>query len=244
MAKSVFLNDSDVCVVGGGPAGLAAAIALRLEGFTVNVFDCAVPPIDKACGEGLMPDSLAALEAFGVKVPQGVGFPFRGVCFVDGKSRVAADFPNGNAIGLRRTVLHTLLVERAAMLGVGLHWGVKEPHSSGVVIAADGQNSQIETRCRVGQNQARGAALWLPAPLQNIAVVTVHGVALGQALPALHHAYRGVRNRSSASLRRSEVAAQRRIGGVSRSARALVFRRACFKRNGRGDSIQDTTKCI
>ena len=34
----------DVYVVGGGPAGLAAAIALRMQGFTVTLTDCAVPP--------------------------------------------------------------------------------------------------------------------------------------------------------------------------------------------------------
>src|SRR5260221_10070000 len=50
----------DVGVVGGGPAGLAAAIALQLRGFRVFVAAGMRPPIDKACGEGLMPDSVAA----------------------------------------------------------------------------------------------------------------------------------------------------------------------------------------
>ena len=46
---------TDVFVIGGGPAGLAAAIAARGRGFRVLVADGAQPPIDKACGEGLLP---------------------------------------------------------------------------------------------------------------------------------------------------------------------------------------------
>ncbi len=151
-----FLRDADACVVGGGPAGLAAAIALRIEGFSVALLDCAVPPIDKACGEGLMPDSIDALKRLGIHVPVSAGFPFRGVRFVDAHSSVAADFPNGTAIGLRRTALHQLLTERAREAGVSLHWGCKgvrwtpegmlvdgELLKSKLVVGADGQNSLI-----------------------------------------------------------------------------------------------------
>jgi flavin-dependent dehydrogenase len=53
-------RSTDVFITGGGPAGLAAAIAARGRGFDVTVADCAIPPIDKACGEGIMPDGLAA----------------------------------------------------------------------------------------------------------------------------------------------------------------------------------------
>jgi menaquinone-9 beta-reductase len=147
---------ADVCVIGGGPAGLAAAIALRRQGFTVTLTDCAVPPIDKTCGEGLLPDSIAGLDELGVAIPSGVGFRFRGVRFTDGESSVVADFPNGAGIGLRRTVLHNLLVERAQEVGVSLSWGAKGTRAGAagilmneammkpqLVVGADGQNSQI-----------------------------------------------------------------------------------------------------
>jgi len=41
---------TDVFVVGGGPAGLALAIAARQRGLSVVVADGANPPIDKTCG--------------------------------------------------------------------------------------------------------------------------------------------------------------------------------------------------
>ncbi|MFL6354464.1 MAG: NAD(P)/FAD-dependent oxidoreductase [Bryobacteraceae bacterium] len=156
----------DVCVVGGGPAGLAAAIALRMRGFSVMLMDCAVPPIDKTCGEGLLPDSIAGLQELGVAIPSGVGFRFRGVQFTEGDCSVAADFPNGRGIGLRRTVLHNLLVERAQEVGVSLLWGANrirleeggivvdekriEPQ---LVLAADGQNSRIRRHAGLDQRK-------------------------------------------------------------------------------------------
>lgn len=39
-------------IIGGGPAGLAAAIALRQKGIDCMVVETLEPPIDKCCGEG------------------------------------------------------------------------------------------------------------------------------------------------------------------------------------------------
>jgi flavin-dependent dehydrogenase len=112
----------DVLVVGGGPAGLAAAIAARQHGLSVLVADGAAPPIDKACGEGLMPDGIEALRELGVTIPEQQAQRFRGIRFVNGKQRAEAVFPRGEACGVRRTVLHELLIERAAASGVELAW--------------------------------------------------------------------------------------------------------------------------
>ena len=48
---------ADVFVVGGGPAGLVAAIAACRQGLSVIVADGADHPIDKPCGEGLIPET-------------------------------------------------------------------------------------------------------------------------------------------------------------------------------------------
>jgi 2-polyprenyl-6-methoxyphenol hydroxylase-like FAD-dependent oxidoreductase len=117
-----MVNSAEVVVVGGGPGGLAAAIAARLQGFDVAVLDAAKPPIDKACGEGLMPDSRAALAELGVDIQPEHGAPFEGIRFVDGARRVEAYFPSGIGVGVRRPVLHSKLIERAEALGVRLFW--------------------------------------------------------------------------------------------------------------------------
>ena len=48
----------DLIVAGGGPVGLMTAVLARLSGLDVAVVEQRSGPIDKACGEGLMPDAL------------------------------------------------------------------------------------------------------------------------------------------------------------------------------------------
>jgi 2-polyprenyl-6-methoxyphenol hydroxylase-like FAD-dependent oxidoreductase len=91
------------------------------------VADGAKPPIDKACGEALMPDAIAALERLGVSVPAAEACPVRGVRFLtSGLSSglsAEADFPPGNGgLSIRRTALHRIMTERAAGMGVDLLW--------------------------------------------------------------------------------------------------------------------------
>lgn len=139
--------DTDVLVVGGGPAGLAAAIAARRKGFSVAVVDAGMPPIDKACGEGLMPDALSALAELGVKIPSELGVSFRGIRFVGEDISVEAEFPWGNGLALRRTALHQILVDAATQAGVELHWGAPSAElSDGTarwIIGADGHASRV-----------------------------------------------------------------------------------------------------
>jgi menaquinone-9 beta-reductase len=151
-----MFQGTDVFVIGGGPAGLAAALAARQRGLTVTVADGAEPPIEKACGEGLMPDALAALRALGVSLSESEGVAFRGIRFLEGPSGVQADFPTGRGIGLRRLALHRKMVEQARDAGVSLLW--KTPVSAlcaeGVVaggkvvrsrwvVGADGMRSRV-----------------------------------------------------------------------------------------------------
>ena len=139
---------TDVFIIGGGPAGLAAAIAARQHGFDVVVADGARPPIDKPCGEGLMPDGRVALAQLGVFVPEADSHPFRGISFISGGLRVAASFPNGAGIGVRRTVLHSLMIAKAEALGVSLLWQtpVTGLHADGVLLG----KQRIRSRWIVG----------------------------------------------------------------------------------------------
>jgi menaquinone-9 beta-reductase len=153
--------ETDVLVVGGGPAGLAAAIASRRKGLRVMVVDGGHPPIDKACGEGLMPEAVRALAELGVRIPAGTGGVFRGVRFVSEHTTVEAICPfayapSGHGLGLRRTVLHQILVDAAIEAGVELRWNtpVTGLTSDGAIlgedhvtcrwlIGADGGNSHV-----------------------------------------------------------------------------------------------------
>lgn len=137
---------TDIFVVGGGPAGLAAAIAARRKGFSVTVADPIVPPADKACGEGLMPDALAALSNLGRSVSAADSFPFWGIRFLDRGTAVDAKFPVGCVRGVRRTTLHRMLVDRAEALGVLLRWGARvdlRDLRCGWIVGADGENSLV-----------------------------------------------------------------------------------------------------
>ena len=57
---------TDILIVGAGPAGCAAAITLALAGRRVLLIDQHDFPRDKVCGDGLIPDSMQALERLGV----------------------------------------------------------------------------------------------------------------------------------------------------------------------------------
>lgn len=109
----------DLLVIGGGPAGLATAVRARLAGLEVAVLDRSAPPIDKACGEGLMPDAVARLREIGVE-PE--GRPFRGIRYFDGPEMAEGLFPQSGGLGVRRLDLHRALVARAEEVGVQLAW--------------------------------------------------------------------------------------------------------------------------
>jgi flavin-dependent dehydrogenase len=144
-----LLNSTDVFIVGGGPAGLAAAIASRQRGLRVVVADGGQPPIDKACGEGLMPDGLAALGRLGVQLSLADAYPFRGIRFVSSSSSADALFPNQECgLAVRRTVLHRVMIARAVQMGAELLWNAPVAGISceGVYVA----NSFIQARWIVG----------------------------------------------------------------------------------------------
>ncbi|MFC8597633.1 NAD(P)/FAD-dependent oxidoreductase [Isoptericola sp. NPDC057191] len=106
--------DTDVLVVGGGPVGLAAAIEARRDGWGVVVLEPRAAPVDKACGEGLMPGTLAAVRRLGVD-PE--GRPLAGISYRQGGVVADHRFDRGVGRGVRRTVLQGALHEAATAAG-------------------------------------------------------------------------------------------------------------------------------
>jgi flavin-dependent dehydrogenase len=147
---------TDVFVIGGGPAGLAAAIAARKKGFDVTVADGGKPPIDKACGEGLMPDAITALADLGIEIQASEGKAFRGIRFISGETNAAAYFQRGFGIGVRRTVLHQRMIEEAERCGVKLLWSTPISGLSADGILAEGE--LIRARWIIGADGGRSLA--------------------------------------------------------------------------------------
>ncbi|HXC95500.1 MAG TPA: NAD(P)/FAD-dependent oxidoreductase [Edaphobacter sp.] len=175
-------TQSDVTIVGAGPAGLACAIASARQGLRVDLIDAVEPPIDKACGEGLMPDSLQALTAIGVDFEKDLSrfetHCIHGIRFLAEHATSEATFPHGVGRGIRRTILHQILLERAASLGVRFHWknsvqGIT-PITEGAfihtnwqtfltrfVVGADGPQSRVAVWAGLTQDNLRSRRIGL-----------------------------------------------------------------------------------
>lgn len=154
-AKSGTDVDADLLVVGGGPVGLVTALYAALAGMSVVVLESRPGPVDKACGEGLMPSALQRLASLGVD-PSGHAFSGIGYNDTHGR-RVTAQFPahSGQGRGVRRTELNRALAQRSAAVGVqvlqqraeevqqGLDWVQSGGVRARWLAAADGLHSPI-----------------------------------------------------------------------------------------------------
>ncbi len=113
MVASVY----DLLVAGGGPVGLATALYAERAGLLVAVVEPRAQPVDKACGEGLMPGAVAALRDLGIRP---VGRTFRGIRYLAGRHQATADFRTGPGLGVRRVALQQSLAAAVSARGIAV----------------------------------------------------------------------------------------------------------------------------
>ncbi|HET6211636.1 MAG TPA: FAD-dependent oxidoreductase, partial [Micromonosporaceae bacterium] len=115
--------DTDVLVVGGGPAGAAAAIRLHRSGLEVTLVDKAAFPRDKICGDGLTTGALRLLEDLGLQPDAVASWQVVDDVVVRSPSGREVTFPLPRDAGTyaavaRRTDLDAALLDVARRAGV------------------------------------------------------------------------------------------------------------------------------
>ncbi|OFW03897.1 MAG: hypothetical protein A3I61_07600 [Acidobacteria bacterium RIFCSPLOWO2_02_FULL_68_18] len=165
----------EVLVVGAGPSGSVAALALARGGARVRLVDRASFPRAKLCGDTVNPGALSLLDRLGVGAAvRAQARPIRGMRVTGpGGAAVAADYPNGLVGGaIERRVLDLLLLEAAVGTGVDFTPGIRvlapvrdaEGRVAGVRIRSAAGESEMRARLVIaadGRGSRLGAALGL-----------------------------------------------------------------------------------
>ncbi|HVL28212.1 MAG TPA: FAD-dependent monooxygenase, partial [Acidimicrobiales bacterium] len=120
------MPDADVAVVGGGPAGAAAATVLARAGCDVVLVDKARFPRDKTCGDGLTAAALRELEDLGLAPESVAGWQPVGAVHLRSPSGRVVDLPlpTGPGAGLFAVVAPRLTLD-AAVLDLARSAGAK-----------------------------------------------------------------------------------------------------------------------
>ena len=154
----------DAIVIGAGPAGVTAALALARQGRSVALVEKTAFPRRKVCGEFISATSIPVLRASGVEEAfrDLAGPEVRRVALFAGERVAEAAMPARHGYGraLGRDVLDTLLVERAAAQGIECH---QPARAVGVESHAEGHAVTVE--------RTDGQAAHLRAPI----LVAAHG---------------------------------------------------------------------
>lgn len=102
-----------ILVVGSGVSGLVASHLLAQQGYEVQIVEKQRTPIDKVCGEGLLPFGVAALPIGSLRdCIHDIGKPFHGLCYGNAQSKANARFGfNRYGLGLDRAALDRTLTQ-------------------------------------------------------------------------------------------------------------------------------------
>jgi geranylgeranyl reductase family protein len=174
------MRNFDAVIIGAGPAGSAAAIALARLGYEVALVDKKTFPREKLCGDFINPINWAIFRDLGVEArvaaePHGEVTGFR----ITNSSGREAETCFGSrerersmGLGMRRAALDQLLVQKAIELGATIRLGYRiekilrtgqgwqlrageESWRAKVLIGADGRNSWVAQQLGLNRSAAK-----------------------------------------------------------------------------------------
>lgn len=148
-------------IIGGGPAGAAAAILLGKAGAKPLLIERSAEPQDIVCGGFVGGDALALLKAIGVDPIRLGARPVTQLHIVAGQRATLVDLPFA-AAGLSRSSLDTAMLAHAAQNGGAIERGVGARHidpERRCVTLADGAGLEAPALfLATGKHDLRGSA--------------------------------------------------------------------------------------
>ena len=247
---------ADALIIGGGPAGAAAAWFLARTGVSVTIMDRARFPRDKTCAEYLSPQASRILDAMGaLSLVENAGAAQLGGMLVHAPNgeQIRGDFAAAHGfrgfrdrgLAIRRRVLDALLIDRARSLGVRV---LEQVRITDLVHDSDGRVAGVRALSSDGTPRTHKARLIIGADGLRSVVARKLGVARTLPWPrriAFVTHYRGVRDvgeRGEMHVERDGYLGIADVGGGETNVALVVPRR--YARLAGGDPAAYLTRWL
>jgi menaquinone-9 beta-reductase len=152
------MRRTDPLIIGGGPAGSAAAIVLARGGAKPLLLEANRETGDAICGGFISWRTLQSIEALGVTAAELGGQAVSRVRLLAGRDSAEAALPSG-AIGISRHRLDSLLLKRAVEAGAAVERGVsvKSLEAHNQIALKDGTHLEADSLfIATGKHDLRG----------------------------------------------------------------------------------------